>query len=116
MSDHLPIFLLLSTSINRKSEKQIIRCMKNFNLESFLIDLEESLYLHGILTLVQLFIMILMSLFIFFKQINKHAPLRKSPRREKQLQAKPWLTRGLLTLSKIKTECSENATNVRMPN
>jgi len=41
--DHLPIFLLLSTSINRKSEKQIIRCMKNFNLENFLIDLEETL-------------------------------------------------------------------------
>ena len=43
VSDHLPIFLLLSTSINRKSEKQIIRCMKNFNRENFLIDLEEAL-------------------------------------------------------------------------
>ena len=43
VSDHLPIFPLLSTSINRKSEKQIIRCMKNFNLENFLIDLDEAL-------------------------------------------------------------------------
>jgi len=59
--------------------------------------------LHGILTLVQQFIMILMSLFIFFKQsINKHAPLRKLSRREKQLQAKPWITRGLLTSIKNK--------------
>jgi len=65
--DHLPIFLLLSASTNRKSEKQIIRCMKNFNLENFLIDLEEALS-HGILTLVQQFIMNFISLFIFFKQ------------------------------------------------
>ena len=67
VSGHLPIFLLLSTSINRKSEKEIIRCMKNCNLKNFLIDLDEA-YLHGILTLVQQFIMIFMSLFIFFKQ------------------------------------------------
>jgi len=67
--DHLQIFLLLSTSVNRKSDKQIIRCMKNFNLENFLLTL------------------------IFQTIINKHAPLRKLSRREKQLQAKPWITR-----------------------
>jgi len=43
VSYHLPIFLLLSTSVNRKSEKQIIRCTKNFNLENFLIDIDEAL-------------------------------------------------------------------------
>ena len=62
-----------------------------------------NLYLHGILTMVQQFIMIFMSLLIFFQKIiNKHAPLRKLSRREKQLQAKPWITRGLLTSIKNK--------------
>ena len=39
---------------------------------------------------------------IFQTIINKHAPLRKLSRREKQLQAKPWITRGLLTSIKNK--------------
>ena len=60
------------------------------------------LYLHGILTLVQQFIMIFEFIHIFQKIINKHAPLRKLSRREKQLQAKPSITRGLLTSIKNK--------------
>ena len=32
----------------------------------------------------------------FRKIVEKYAPLRKTTRKEKQLQAKPWLTRGLL--------------------
>jgi len=39
---------------------------------------------------------------IFQTIINKHAPLRKLSRREKQLQAKPWITRGLLISIKNK--------------
>ena len=39
---------------------------------------------------------------IFQTIINKHATLRKLSRREKQLQAKPWITRGLLTSIKNK--------------
>ena len=33
---------------------------------------------------------------IIKKVVHKFAPLRKATRKEKQLHAKPWLTRGLL--------------------
>ena len=102
VSDHLPIFLLLSTSINRKAEKQIIRCMKNFNLENFLIDLEEALSPWNFNTGSTVHNDFDEFIHIFQTIINKHAPFRKSSRREKQLQAKPWKTRGLLTSIKNK--------------
>ena len=96
-SDHLPIFLFLSTSISRKSEKQIIRCMKNFDLENFLIDLEEALSPWNFNTGSTVLNDFDEFIHIFQTIINKHAPLRKLSRREKQLQAKPCITRGLLT-------------------
>jgi len=97
VSDHLPIFLLLSTSINRKSEKQIIRCMKNVNQENLLIDLEEALSPWNFDTGSTVHNDFDEFIHIFQTIINKHALLRKLPRSEKQLQAKPWITRGLLT-------------------
>ena len=104
VSDHLPIFLLLSrpTSINRQSEKQIIRCMKNFNLEKFLIYLDEALSPWNFNTGSTVHNGFYGFIHIFQKIINKHAPLRKLSRQEKQLQAKPWITRGLLTSIKNK--------------
>ena len=102
VSDYLPIFLLLSISINRKSEEQIIRCMKNFNLENFLIDLEEALSPRNFNTGSTVHNDFDQFIHIFQTIINKHAPLRKLSRREKQLQAKPWITRGLLTSIKNK--------------
>jgi len=100
-SDHLSVFLFLSTSINRKSEKQIIRCMKKFNLENFLIDLEEALSPWNFNTGSTVHNDFYELIHIFQTIINKHAPLRKLSR-EKQLQAQPWITRGLLTSIKNK--------------
>ena len=102
VSDYLPIFLLLSISINRKSEEQIIRCMKNFNLENFLIDLEEALSPRNFNTGSTVHNDFDEFIHIFQTIINKHAPLRRLSRREKQLQAKPWITRGVLTSIKNK--------------
>ena len=102
VSDHLPIFFLFSTSINRKSEKQIIRCMKNFNLENFLVDLEEALFPWNFNSGSTVHDAFDEFIHIFQTIINEHAPLRKLSRREKQLQTKPWITRGLLTSIKNK--------------
>jgi len=95
VSDHFPIFLLLSASIDRKSEKQIFRCMKNFNLENFLIDFDKALSPWNSNTGSTVHNDFNEFIHIFQTIINKHAPLRKLSRREKQLQAKPWITRGL---------------------
>jgi len=83
VSDHLPIFLLLSSSINRKSEKQIIRCMKNFILQNFLIDLDEALSPWNFNTGSTVLNDFYEFIHIFQTIINKHAPLRKLSRREK---------------------------------
>ena len=74
--------------------------MKNFHLENFLIDLDEALSPLNFSTGSTVHNDFYEFVHIFQKIINKHAPLRKLSR-EKQLQAKPWITRGLLT--KIKT-------------
>jgi len=76
--------------------------MKIFNPENVLIDLDEALspWNFNIGSTVHNDFYEFMH--IFQKIINKHAPLRNLSRREKQLQAKPWITRGLLTSIKNK--------------
>jgi len=63
--------------------------MKNFNLENFLIDLDEALSPWNFNTGSTVHNDFYEFIHIFQKIINKHAPLRKLSRREKQLQAKP---------------------------
>ena len=77
VSDRLPIFLLLSTSINRKSEKQIITCMNNFHLENFLLDLDEALSPWNFNTGSTVYNDFYEFIYIFQTIISKHAPLRK---------------------------------------
>ena len=35
---------------------------------------------------------------------NKHAPLRKTSRREMKISSKPWLTKGLLKMISVKNK------------
>ena len=39
---------------------------------------------------------------IFKKTLYKHAPMRPMSRKEKRLNEKPWITRGILTSIKAK--------------
>ena len=39
---------------------------------------------------------------IFKKTLDKHAPMRPMSRKEKRLNEKPWITRGILTSIKTK--------------
>ena len=71
--------------------------MKNVNQENLLIDLEEALSPWNFDTGSTVHNDFDEFIHIFQTIINKHALLRKLPRSEKQLQAKPWITRGLLT-------------------
>jgi len=75
--------------------------MKNFSLENFLIDLDEASSPWNFNTGSTVHNDFCKFIHIFQK-INKHAPLRKLSRREKQLQAKLWMPRGLLISMKNK--------------
>ena len=41
---------------------------------------------------------------IFSITLSKHAPLRKKSRKEKKLNSKPWITKGILISSKTKNK------------
>ena len=102
ISDHLPIVLLLSNTNHKTIEQNIIvRDTKNFNTENFLIELSENLNIfYNNCTVDEQFERFLD---IFNITLSKHAPLRKS-RKEKKLNSKPCITKGILISSKTKNK------------
>ena len=78
--------------------------MKNFQLDKFLEDLSGKYSNFTVMpddpinNQFKEFIEILTAV------VNKHAPLRKMSRRDKRLQAKPWLFKGLLKSIKRKND------------
>ena len=103
MSDHYLVFsLTLNYSIPKSNPENIFRRDKStFNPEAFRIELELNLQLLSPLFATanknnfnQLF-------FEFIKIIENtieiHAPLKKLSRKQRKLQAKPWITKELLS-------------------
>ena len=99
ISDHMPIVLLLSNTNHKTIEQNIIvRDTKNFNTENFLIELSENLNIfYNNCTVDEQFERFLD---IFNITLSKHALLRRKSRKEKKLNSKPWITKGILISSK----------------
>ena len=105
----MPIVLLLSNTNHKTVEQNIIvRDTKNFNTENFLtelsknflIELSENLNIfYNNCTVNEQFERFLD---IFNITLSKHAPLRRKSRKEKKLNSKPWITKGILISSKTK--------------
>ena len=103
ISDHMPIVLLLS-NIKHKTigENIAVRDTKNSNTKNFLIELSENLnVIHDNYTVDEQFERFLD---IFNITLSKHAPLRRKSRKEKKLNSKPWITKGILISSKAKNK------------
>ncbi len=99
ISDHLPQFLLMPREDYRPPKRHVLykRDLKNFNKEELVADVininwPEVLY-PGKMDPNYSFDM-------FDKQItdiiNKHAPLKKLNKKDFKLQAKPWITPGII--------------------
>jgi len=73
-----------------KSETKLKKCMKNFILQDFLIDLNEKLSKMQ-LDSVNINTDVDNVSSIFMSVLDKHAPLRPMSRREKHLIKKPWI-------------------------
>jgi len=100
ISHHLPIFA--SFNFHPKCAKKYrpkIRCLKNFDLPSFLEDLNTALFDHDFHNQNNSDINITCNNFIlmFNNILDQHAPLRFASRKETRSFHKPWLTKGLLT-------------------
>ena len=101
--DHMPTALLLSNISHKTIEQNIVvRDTKNFNTENFLIELIEDLNVfHDNYIVDEQFERFLN---IFNITLSKHAPLRRKSRKEKKLNSKPWITKGILISSKTKNK------------
>ena len=105
-SDHFPVSVLIHNSKNKSTPAaSMIRDYKSFKPEDFIADLSEELdrvdFTLDLLSSRDDFATFLQ---IFVNALNKHAPLRKKSRKEVKLGNKPWITKGILNLSKIKNK------------
>ena len=86
-------------------QTKMIRCMKNFILEDFLVDMKRnqskidfdspnSNINNDVCHLITTFETVL----------NKHVPLRTMTRKERRLSEKPWITKGILISIKRKNK------------
>jgi len=102
--DHLPVLVLINNAKQRVQDEALnIRDTRNFDCESFLMDLEKAM---SDQEYDQLTIRDQCSNFItaFSETVNQHAPLRKHTKKELRINKKPWITKGLL--KSIKTKIS----------
>ena len=77
--------------------------MKHFILEDFLTDLDNKLSTYSIKLSDEKDVnQDVLNLTSILKKIDKHAPMRPMSRKEKRLNEKPWITRGILTSIKTK--------------
>ena len=102
ISDHLPIITIvknLGPPTNISTEYR--RCTKHFDAEKFLVDLSKNTYLFITFELNK------DDCFenfnkMFNSVLNKHASLQKLSRKQKKLNGKPWLSKGILISIKTK--------------
>ena len=101
ISDHFPILALVKNSkpYYNTPPTSLIRDTTNFNVENFLIDLEDKLsdfekkfLLQTAHDLFQKFL----NITSIKESFPKHAPLKKASRKQQKFREKPWITRGIL--------------------
>ena len=107
ITDHYPIMVFISCKLTVSSiQSKYVRLLKKLSIEDFNTDLQiefDSLsfdIFNATSTSIN-------AEFVKFysaitKTIDKHAPLTKLRRKQKRLQRKPWITKGLLILIKQK--------------
>jgi hypothetical protein len=104
ISDHLPSFVIIQTIKNKPKPKSTRRRnMKNFNPGNFQADL--------LLLLRELQNFVnpgdAEQAYLFFHKkysaiVNKHAPIQILTRKQQELELKPWITKGILTSTRVK--------------
>ena len=111
VSDFFPTFILIKNVDKKKifaSENRYYRCKTNFNLNSFLSDLQKALTSlfgneddvdHSNFDVGLLFDRFLRTI---KNKIDLHAPLKQYSRKQRRLRQKPWITKAILKSLKHK--------------
>ena len=105
ISDPLPTCLIIENfSAKKQSNLKLKRCMKSFDIEKFIFDLNDQILNtnHLISSDSNVNISVIKISEAFMNTLNKHAHCRCMSRREKKLNEKPWITRGILKSIKTK--------------
>ena len=98
ISDHLPQFIILEnfkgSNLKRERISTTYRDFRYFNIDSFKRDLQEINWNFatenndidlGFETFFRL----------FNKTLDRHAPIKKSTKKEEKIKSKPWITKGI---------------------
>ena len=103
ISDHLPNFAIFNNSKSKKKKEFVKkRCQKpNFDLTRFQTDLLE-LILHKIVNIEDFYKAFDYSHKMILNILNEHYPIKILSKKEIELERKPWITKGILTSTKIK--------------
>ena len=104
-SDHLATFLHISKSPSRDNEpsQTLIRDMKNFDEETFILDLHNNLINNIDLAENDTDTLFNSLNNIFALTVNSHAPLRQKTQSEFKKSKSPWITNGIINSIKHKS-------------
>ena len=109
ISDQLPTFCTAkNTDCFFDAETKLIKNMRIFNIKTFLIDQHDKLSGLSLESSSETNADASNLVDMFNSIFDNHAPLRLMSRQKKQLNYKPWITRGILTSIKTKNELSKN--------
>ena len=105
ISDHLPNFAIFNnTKYQKKKEFVKKRCTKpNFELAKFQNDLLE-LILYKIVNIEEFYKAFDYSHKMLLNILNEYYPIKILNKKEIELERKPWITKGILTSTKIKNQ------------
>ena len=100
LTDHYPIMISVSQETNntRKNQYKLVRSFSKFSVVEFIKDLQIKFneFWQKISTITDKNIeTIFEQFYTLINQNIKHAPLKKASRKQKRLQNKPWITKGL---------------------
>ena len=105
LSDHLPNFAILNNAKTQKKKEFVKkRCPKpNFDIARFQTDLLE-LILYRIVNYDDFYKAFDYSHKMILNILNEHYPIKILNKKEIELERKPWITKGILTSTKIKNK------------
>ena len=115
LTDHYPIMISVSQKTNNtcKNQCKLVRSISKFAVEEFIKDLiiKFSEFWQKIPTITDKNIETIFEQFytLITQNIDKHAPLKKASRKQKRLQNKPWITKGLYKSIKRKEKNAQNS-------
>ena len=107
ITDHYPVMVSVSQNVIKcKTQPKFKRSLANFSADNFNADLHESLenLSETVLSIDENNVISVFEQFYSLVQttIDKHAPLKQLSRKQKKLQSKPWISKGILKSIKRK--------------